>query len=57
MKTYYHHARGELPPLQPKNASRILEIGARRTDILRWLKAIYSEAEMTGVELNGGLNG
>jgi 2-polyprenyl-3-methyl-5-hydroxy-6-metoxy-1,4-benzoquinol methylase len=52
MTTYYHHVRREIQPLLPKNASRILDIGAGGGNTLGWLKTIYPKAKTTGVELN-----
>lgn len=55
MTTYYHHVRTEIQPLLPKNASRILDIGAGGGNTLCWLKTIYPKAKTTGVELNAKL--
>jgi 2-polyprenyl-3-methyl-5-hydroxy-6-metoxy-1,4-benzoquinol methylase len=54
--TYYHHVRLEIQPLLPESASRILDIGAGAGTTLRWLKAIYPNAETTGVEINSALH-
>jgi 2-polyprenyl-3-methyl-5-hydroxy-6-metoxy-1,4-benzoquinol methylase len=52
---YYHHVRREIQSLLPKNAGRILEVGAGAGRTLKWLKALYPNAETTAVEVNAAL--
>jgi 2-polyprenyl-3-methyl-5-hydroxy-6-metoxy-1,4-benzoquinol methylase len=52
---YYHWVRLEIEPLLPKQCRRILEVGAGAGVTLKWLKALYPEAETTAVELNPAL--
>jgi 2-polyprenyl-3-methyl-5-hydroxy-6-metoxy-1,4-benzoquinol methylase len=52
---YYHYVRRNIKPLLPKNASRILDIGAGGGVTLGWLKTVYPDATTTGLELNADL--
>jgi 2-polyprenyl-3-methyl-5-hydroxy-6-metoxy-1,4-benzoquinol methylase len=52
---YYHWVRREIEPLLPKQCMRILEVGAGAGATLKWLKALYPEAETTAVEINPAL--
>src|SRR5580704_14099176 len=49
---YYHFVRSEIEPLLPKDAARILDVGAGAGATLRWVKTFFPKAETTGVELN-----
>ena len=52
---YYHFVRREIAPLLPRNATRILEVGAGAGATLKWLKSLYRLAVTTAVELNPAL--
>ena len=54
---YYHFVRREIEPLLPKDANRILEVGAGAGCTLKWLKTLYPKAETTAVEINPTLLG
>jgi 2-polyprenyl-3-methyl-5-hydroxy-6-metoxy-1,4-benzoquinol methylase len=49
---YYHWVRREIEPLLPTQCTRILEVGAGAGATLKWLKALYPNAETTAVEIN-----
>jgi 2-polyprenyl-3-methyl-5-hydroxy-6-metoxy-1,4-benzoquinol methylase len=49
---YYRFVRREIMPLLPRNATRILEVGAGAGATLKWLKSLYPVIETTAVELN-----
>ena len=52
---YYHFVRREIAPLLPRNATRILEVGAGAGATLKWLKSLYPLTVTTAVELNPAL--
>ena len=54
---YYHFVRREIEPLLPKDANRILEVGAGAGGTLKWLKTLYPKTETTAVEINPTLLG
>jgi 2-polyprenyl-3-methyl-5-hydroxy-6-metoxy-1,4-benzoquinol methylase len=54
---YYHFVRREIEPLLPKDATRILDVGAGAGTTLQWVKTFFPKAETTGVELNPEMRG
>jgi 2-polyprenyl-3-methyl-5-hydroxy-6-metoxy-1,4-benzoquinol methylase len=52
---YYRLVRREIKPLLPKNATRILDVGAGAGATLKWVRTLYPNAETTAVELNPAL--
>ena len=55
MNGYFEHVRREIKPLLPAKATRILDIGCGSGATSAWLKTIYPDAYMIGVEGNAEL--
>jgi SAM-dependent methyltransferase len=55
MNGYFEHVRSEIKPLLPVKATRILDIGCGSGATSAWLKTIYPDAYMIGVEGNAEL--
>ena len=49
---HFDHIRREIEPLLPKQASCILDVGARSGATLAWFRVAYPSAQMTGIEIN-----
>jgi SAM-dependent methyltransferase len=52
---YYTFVRSEIAPLLPRAATRILDVGCGSGATSAWLKSVYPESHIVGLEGNGAL--
>ncbi len=53
---YFHHVRTDIAPLLPASANRIVDVGCGAGETLAWLKRVYPQAYLVGLEGNASVS-